>query len=155
MPPRLLTSHRKQTKTTTIVHSYFYKYILNNTSPPPNFIINKRIHTDLTHSYLTDRPPNSVLNTHPPNIIDEFNNFPTITQTSMTRLRSAHLTGLQNYKHRFNIGQINSPTCIRTGEGPETVTLPPFLSIKISWKISALEDFWRRPAAAAGERFLE
>src|ERR1700755_2865319 len=99
----------------------FYKQILNHIlPPPPNTTITKHIQTQLTHSYLINRPTNNIIDTPLPEINPDFSNLPRHSQISLARLRCGHHPNLQQYKHKFNINQTTSPTCTRCGAAPET-----------------------------------
>src|ERR1700755_119148 len=134
----------------------FYKQILNHIPPPPpNTTTTKHIHTQLTHSYMINRPPNNILNRPPPEMNPDFNNLPRHLQISLARLRCWPHPNLQHYKHKFKINQATSPTCTRCGMAPETAKhfLLPCPSIsrpRISSGITSLKDLWTKPTAACG-----
>jgi hypothetical protein len=131
-----------------------YKQILNHIPPPPpNTTTTKHIHTQLTHSYMTNRPPNNILNEPPPEINPDFNNLPRHLQISLARLRCGHHPNLQHYKHRFEINQTVSPTCTRCGMALENVehfllNCPSNYRPRRHWGITSLKDLWTRPTAA-------
>ena len=107
-------TYHTQTKTISIIHRYLLQ--INPRShppPPPNTTITKHIHTQLTHSYLINRPPYNILDTPPPEINPDFSNLPRHSQITLVRLRCGHHPNLQHYKHKFKINQATSPTCTR------------------------------------------
>src|ERR1044072_4262049 len=109
-------TYHTQTKTTSIFHRYLLQ--TNPLSHPPNTTITKHIHTQLTHSYLINRPPNNILDTPPPEINPDFSNLPRHSQISLARLRCGHHPNLQQYKHKYKVNQTTSPPCTRCGEAP-------------------------------------
>src|ERR1700755_295620 len=101
-----------ETKTASFIHWRLIQTDPKSHPPPPPYTTTtKHIHTQLTHSYMTNRPPNNILDEPPPDINPDFNNLPRHLQISLAILRCGHHPNLQHYKHRFGINQTVSPTC--------------------------------------------
>src|SRR5678815_1038911 len=78
--------HRlKQPPSSPAIH---YNQIRNNIpSSPSNTSCTKQIHTTLTENYLRRRPPNNILNKHPPEIASELNSLPKTSQSSLAKIK--------------------------------------------------------------------
>src|SRR5678815_5225960 len=100
----------------------FYNDIYNIIPPPPP---NRRwlthIHTHLTNTYLQNRPNNNLLNTPSPKLSPREETLSRRGQMDLARSTSGHHPRLMQYKYRFKLDNVTSPTCTRCHNSQDTI----------------------------------
>ena len=121
-------------------------FLTNGQTPPDDYKqIIKSIHTATVESYLSNAPPNKVLNVAPPEISVEEDGLPRYFRTTLSQLRSGYCSRLLDYRHR--VGFSTTDVCPECGQAPHTVR--HLFECEAHPTTLSLEDLWTHPVEVA------